>query len=143
MKKYILIIMLFCTIFLSGCFGRIKTYSEISYQQLEKMIDSKKSFVLLIGSSECSHCASYKPTLERVIKDYQVKVYYIDILNLTDSERAKLKNIVSYSGTPTVAFIKKGREGDGKTSGQYTRIVGNRTYDYTVKKFKSNGFIKE
>lgn len=143
MKKYVLIFMLVCTIFLSGCFGKLTSYSEISFNQLEKMIDSKKSFVLLIGSSDCSHCELYKSTIEKVIKDYQVKVYYIDITKLDDSEDSKLKNIVSYSGTPTVAFIKKGREGDGKTSSQYKRIVGNKTYSYTVKKFKSNGFIKE
>jgi predicted bacteriocin transport accessory protein len=127
---------------MTGCFGRLTTYKEINYNKFNKMVDNKETFILLIGSSTCSHCLEYKPTLERIIKRYQVKVYYIDISKLSDNDNDSLSNKISFTGTPTVVFFKNGVEGDGKTSPEYTRIVGNKNYDYSVKKFKSNGFIK-
>ena len=63
--KYLKIIA--CTLFvvlLSGCGNKITTYDEINYTEYSGMIENKDTFILYIGSSNCSHCADFKPTLE-------------------------------------------------------------------------------
>lgn len=139
MKRIILLLSTFTTIILlTGCFWKINTYQEIKYDALIEMFEDKKDFVLFIGSNECSHCQSYKPKLEAIIKVNQIKVYYIDVNQLSDKENAMLKSHVSYSGTPYTVFIESGKV---KEDGYH--IVGDRDIDYIKKVFKKNGYIKE
>ena len=138
MKKLVLVLL--SCFMLVGCTG-LKTYEKISYKKLMSKLDNKESFILYIGSSNCGACADFKPTLEAVIKKYQVKVYYIDSYKLSDEQYRELNNVISYGGsTPTVAFIKDGAEGENPT---YNRIKGSRDQDYVIEKFKKNGYIEE
>lgn len=121
---------------ISGCSH--KTYTEIDYNTYKEMVDNKDSFVLFIGSSECSHCADYKVTLDKIIKKYDLDVKYIDLASMEDADYNEFKSKVSFSGTPTTIFVKKGKE-----INHYNRIVGAKDYDYIVDKFKKNGYIKE
>ena len=145
MKKNIFLIV-GMTLILIGCLCNLlpkilvpKTYKEISYSTLEKLIDNKKDFVLLIGSSECSHCAKFKKTLDRVIEEYKIKINYIDISKLTEEENAFINAHFPYQGTPTTVVVKDGVEYER----QKCRIEGARTYDFTVERLKKAGIIKE
>ncbi|MDD3341787.1 MAG: thioredoxin domain-containing protein [Bacilli bacterium] len=134
MKKLLLLFVPF--LFLLGCTKT--TYKEISMKELNTMIDTKESFALFIGATSCSHCDTYKGTLKKVIKDYDVEVYYIDIDNLSADENSTLKSIASYTGTPTTVFIENGKE-----KSAYSRIIGDRDYDYIVNKFKASEYIEK
>ncbi len=139
MKKFfvslVCIIMVFvCT---TGCDSKYKTYEEISYKQLLEKLDKKESFALFIGSSECSHCADYKVTLEKFIENYQVKVYYLNVINLSSDEYNHFVSLINFGGsTPTTVFITDGEE---KTI--YNRIVGAVEYSKIISKFKAAGYI--
>ena len=39
------------------------------YRLTFSSVNNKDSFVLYVGSSSCSHCANFKPILEKVIKE--------------------------------------------------------------------------
>ena len=81
MKKVSLL--LFSIIILMvGCSNKLTTYKEINYKKLNEMFANKEDFILYVGSSECPKCALYTMALKRVIKKYQVEVYYIDNINL-------------------------------------------------------------
>ncbi len=134
MKKIIILLLPF--LFLCGCGN--KTYKEITIETLTKKVEKKETFILMIGAESCTHCAGYKTTINEVIKDYNVTIYYIDVDKLSDKENSKLKKIASYKGTPTTVFIKKGEE-----ESTYMRIIGERDYDYVVNKLYKNGFIKK
>ncbi len=121
---------------LCGCV-KLTTYKEVSYKTVKKKIENKESFILYIASSECSACAMFKPTLEMVIKDYQIKVSYLNIIKMSKEEVSEFENIINFEGsTPKVYFIK-----DGEYS-QYNAIKGAQDYDYVVSKMKANGYIK-
>ena len=137
MKKFL--IGLLSVFMLTGCFGKMTTYEEVDFKQLNKMFEQKEDFILFIGSSECSHCQSYKPKLNAVIKVNQIKVYYIDIMKLTEKQDELLESYVSYKGTPYTVFIENGalKEIDGET---YT-IDGDRDIDYIEKIMKKNGYM--
>lgn len=135
MKK-IIILSLMCIFLLTGC-GKLKTYQEISFNEYNKMIEEKQSFILFIGSETCSACAVYKEYLNEVIKDYQVEVKYIDLDKVTEDEYNKMKARHFFTGTPTTIFIT-----DGEEKSIYNRIDGSKEYSKIVEKFKENGYIK-
>lgn len=135
--KYLKIIV--CALFLvifSGCGNKITTYDEIDYGEYSNMIENSEDFILYIGSASCSHCLEFKPTLERIIKEYQIDVKYIDISLLTEKEYAVLKNKTKFQGTPTVVFVE---DGIVQTS---PKVVGALSYTKTVDIFEESGYIK-
>lgn len=128
---------LFLTLILfTGC-GANKTYNEISYKDLNNMLENKEDFILFIGSNTCSACSVYKETLNGVIEEYGTDVKYIDLSKLSDKEESELLSKFPITGTPTTVFITKGEE---KSS--YNRIVGSAKKSEIIKKFKENGYIK-
>ncbi len=114
--------------------GEVK---EITFKEYMTKIENKESFILYIGSSDCSHCFEYSRTLGRVIKNHEVTFYYVDIKNFNQEEINKLKSKVRYEGTPTTAFIV-----DGEEKSTYQRIVGSEDYDYIINRLKETGYIK-
>ena len=71
---------------ITGCFNKGKGYTEIGYDNLMKKINNKESFVLMIGSSSCTHCDEFKLTLEEINKKYPINIQYIDIYKIKDAE---------------------------------------------------------
>lgn len=121
---------------ISGCSS--KTYQEISYADLNDKLDNKENFILFIGSSTCSACASYEVTLNDVIKEYGTDVYYVDLSKLSDKEESSLTSKFPITGTPTTVFITGGEEDD-----THNRIVGSVKKSKIIEKFKDNNYIKE
>lgn len=136
MKRILVLCSVIMVLFLTGCGNKISTYDEINYEEYSNLIEDKSDFILYMGSATCSHCSEFKPTLERIIKKYQVDVKYIDISTLSDKEYSVLKNKTKLKGTPTVVFVE---DGVVKTS---PKIVGAVNYNVALEKFKESGYIK-
>lgn len=134
MKKILALFVI--VIMLAGCLMN-KTYHEISYEELNNMIENKESFILFIGSSTCSACARYEVTLNDVIEEYGADVKYIDLSKLSDTDGSALVSEFPISGTPTTVFIDKGEE-----QSTYNRIEGAAKKSKIIEKFKENGYIK-
>ncbi len=136
MKKIIITLTLIISaLALTGCGP--KTYTEISYNDLEKMIKQKQDFILFIGSETCSACSSFKITVNELVKNHKIDIKYIDISKLTDSENDKLLEYFPFDATPTTILAKKGKE-----TGDDNRIIGNQKYSKVEKKLKEKGYIK-
>lgn len=133
--KKIFIFSLFMVLF-SGC-GKSYIINS-SFEEINNKINNKDSFILYIGSAECSHCEVFKPKLEDIANENKIEVFYIDVSKLNDEEKTKLSNIVSYSGTPTTAFIV-----DGYDPGSQTHIDGDVSKDKIIDTFKNNGYLKK
>ncbi len=139
MKKILksLIIMFVFMLCLTGCSSNDKYIKEISLDDFKEKIANKESFAIYIGNEGCSHCLSYKPTLNKVLKDYKITIYHLDNSKLSEEEFNEFKTYVNISGTPTVAFITEGEE---ETT--LNRIVGEASEESTIEMFKTNGYIK-
>lgn len=138
MKKILTIIAVFAlTIVLTGC-NKYTTYTEVSYDELQTKLENKDTFVIVMGSSTCSACAHYKTTMEKVIKDYQVEVFYLGLDKLTEEEDTKIYSKFVVNSTPTTIFIK-----DGEETSTYNRLVGSRSYSDVVSSLKKHGIIGE
>ena len=134
MKK--LIFVFISVLFITGC-SFFSSYDEISYNEFKQMIRDNNSFILFVGSSTCSACGTYKVTLNKVIKKYNVDVKYIDLSKLSEKESGEFSASFPISATPTTIFIEKGKERD-----TFNRIVGSVKYSKIINTFKENGYIK-
>ena len=74
--------------------------------------------------------------MKKVIKKYQVEVFFIDINKLTESEQPNFESKFVISGTPTTVFIK-----DGDETSAYYRINGAANYSEIISNFKNQGII--
>ena len=135
MKKF-LVILFFSLIFITGCGNKRTTYNEISYSDYKMMVENKESFPLVIGSSTCSACSMFKPTMEVFISKYNIDVKYIDISKLSDEEYKEFSVLVGFKSTPTTVFYK-----DGEQSSSYFRIVGSAGLSSVVDAYKRMGYI--
>ena len=142
-KKGILITLLSLSII--AVFGYIiyfislpKTFKEITYEEYRQLVDSGEKFVLFIGSSNCSHCTTYKKTINRVVNDYHIDINYIDLSKLDEKQVANINSHFPFNGTPTTIVIKDGEEYERAR----TRIEGSKNYEYTIKKLKNAKIIK-
>ena len=134
MKKILIVLVIF-SFMLTGC-SENKELIDISYDELSEKINKKESFVLYVGSSSCSHCADFKPILEKVIKKYKLNVYYINMANLSKTRYNAVMKKIDGKGTPTTVYLNK-----GKTQAS-PRIEGARDYDTIVEFFKDLKLVK-
>lgn len=143
MKKMLIIFIGIITLFTVGCgHGSI---DEITFEDYKQMVEDKESFILFIGSHNCSHCTEFKITLEDVIKKYNVHFKYLDIANLTTEENKDLSSDIIFSGTPTTVFIENGKDNSCNifTCDGSKRIDGALNYDKVIEILKNMKYIKE
>lgn len=111
-------------------------FKEIKYDKVIEKIDNKESFVLVLSQTTCSHCMSYKPTVQAVSKKYKLTIYYLETDLLSDKAKEEFKEYITYSGTPTTVFIINGEE-----TTVANRLNGSVSEERIIEKLKSNGFI--
>lgn len=135
MKKFL--ILLFMLIFISGCGSKkYTTYNEISYNEYKELISNKETFPLVVGSSTCSACSLFRPTMEAFIEKYNINVRYVDLSKLSEEESNSFMSEVGVTSTPTTIFFE-----DGKQASTYYRIVGSESLDNVVKAYTRMGYI--
>lgn len=62
-------------------------------EEIVKMVEDKKTFVVYFGFSTCPWCRSILPTLINVSKDLNIdKIYYVDIYDIRDTYTLNTKN---------------------------------------------------
>ena len=138
MKK---IVFLFISLLLlTGCSkGKL---TEINYKEYEKKILNEESFVLVIGKTDCNYCMDYKETLNELLKDYDIELYYIDTYKFEDDEKSTFLARIMFDNnnivTPTTIYIEKGRE-----KSKRNRLVGSVSKTDVIEYLKEVGLINE
>ena len=134
----ILIVIIIGVIIWYGISAGSKNFIKLNYNEFKEKVDNNDSFVLCVSRTTCSHCNDYKPKLKEVSKKYNIKIYYTEINEFSNSELDYFKDNFGFDGgTPITIFFKDGEE---KTTA--TRIEGDISIERTIDKFKKNGFIK-
>ena len=88
-----------------------QTYSNIeqlTYKSFKDMIKDKRSFVVVISQTYCSHCIAYKPIYNEVLKEHNAKGYDLDIVDLKLEEREEVLEEYDIEGTPTTLIFIDG-----------------------------------
>ena len=85
-------------------------FIKLNYNEFKEKIDNNDSFVLCVSRTTCSHCNDYKPKLKEVSKKYNIKIYYTEINEFSNSELDYFKDNFGFDGgTPITMFIKDGK----------------------------------
>lgn len=146
MKKNSIIILIIAAIIIGTFFFLINKSNngtgqliELNYKEIKEKVKNKDDFILVITQSTCSHCATYKPKLTKIAKDYNLNIYFITIdLEKETDKKEFLKEFNFQGATPTTIFIKKGTE-----ESVLNRLVGDINEKKIIEKFKKMGFIEE
>lgn len=107
---------------------------KITYKEITKKKDNEDNFILIVSRSNCSHCTSYKPKVEKVAKENRITVYYIDTDTLSNKD--EFLNEFNLDGaTPITMFFIRGKET------LLNRIEGDTSPKKIKDQFKKMGFI--
>lgn len=117
--------------------GKNDTVKNITIQELEKKINNKETFMLVLTQTGCSHCEQYLPELSRTLSLHNLVAYELNITNLDDEGKKTLSQYANFSGTPTTIFFTDGVE---KTT--LNRIIGYASQSKIEERLKSLGYIK-
>ena len=134
MKKFFILGILVLTTLLTGCSNN-NVITEINYDKLEELIETKETFILEITQTGCRHCEEFTPRFKAILKTNDLEAYSLNLYNLTSEEKDKFNDLTTITGTPTVLFYKEGKEVTN------TKIVGSQSNDSIEKKLKKAGFI--
>ena len=109
----------------------------ITNEEIKEKQQQEEDFILIITSKDCAHCASYKPKINKIAKNNQIIVYYLDLETIKKSERKTFLKELKLSGTtPITMFFKKGKE-----TSILNRITGDLDSKIALEHFKEMGFI--
>lgn len=85
-------------------------YIEITYDEYEEKIENDDHFIIVISRKGCKYCELYKPVVEEITDEYEIPIYYLDLLHMTDTQYIKLGTSNDYLmenswGTPTTLYM--------------------------------------
>jgi len=134
MKKVLLVLLI---LLLCGCSN--KSYKEISYDELNNKLSNNENFVFVVGQESCHNCVSFKVVMDKIIKEENIKVYYVDSAKLKDNEELVLTNqFFADRGqiyTPVMFVIEGGH--------LKSKQVGYKNYSVTKEFLIDNGIVRE
>ncbi len=114
-------------------------FIQLNYKEVTKKVENKERFVLVVSKSTCSHCATYKPKIESIVKEYGIDIYYIDYDTEDDNTQKEfLKKFNLDGSTPMTLFFDKGKE-----MSVLNRIEGDLSSEKVISTLKKMGFITE
>ena len=134
---FIVIIAVLLVIYLNA--PKPGSFSQLNYKEVVQKVNNQDDFILVVSKSTCSHCATYKPKIEAIVKDYGIHVYYIDYDEEDDDTQKEFLEKFNLSGaTPMTLFFEKGKE-----KSVLNRIEGDLSSEKVITTYKKMGFISE
>lgn len=108
---------------------------ELTYDQYKEKISNNESFIVLLYQTGCSHCESFEPKVNKIIKEYNLEIYSLNLADLSEKEYAVVKNKTFVTGTPTTVFIKEGK--------YENKLVGDKEEEEIFKFLVDSEYLKE
>lgn len=134
----ILLIIIIVVLIINNLGKSTATLEETTYEQVQKKIEKKEDFILVLSQTTCSHCASYKPTLKEVSKQYDITIYYLDYDNYDEDTISEILEYFNFDGgTPTTFFFKEGKE-----ISIMSRLVGSTSKEKVISALKKYEYIE-
>jgi len=80
----------------------------ITLSQFENKVLNKENMAVLVASSTCYDCIAFEPTINKVFKDINKKIYRLDIVEFNQEEINRFRTYYSFTSTPTIFIVKDG-----------------------------------
>ncbi|MGG3178024.1 thioredoxin family protein [Priestia megaterium] len=115
MKKYIFSFFAVLIVFGVGVYVYASSvnnqheYQDISFDNYQKKIKDNKSFTLYVYKTGCPACGELEPTLNKVIKEKNLKIYSLEMSKNRDIHKDYLMEN-NISSTPMLINYSNGKE---------------------------------
>ncbi len=86
-------------------------YTEITMATYNEKMSAEGKSLILLARPTCSYCELAEPILQRIIKNYNVEILYLDTDKLSDEEFSSILNsdeVFSDFGTPFLLLVENG-----------------------------------
>lgn len=110
MKKILLCLVMMLLV-VSGCASKEEvSYSyELSVQDVITKLENDETFIVYLGTTNCSACATFAPIAEKMNENYGTQIYHVE-LDLENDEELKnsLLEIMPVTYTPSINVVVDG-----------------------------------
>lgn len=114
------------------------TLEEITWKQIQRKIEKKEDFVIVLSQTTCSHCAKYKPTVKEIAKQNNLTIYYLDYDKYDEDTINEILEFFNFNGgTPTTLFFKEGKE-----ISIMSRLIGTVSKNKLIKALEKYEYIE-
>lgn len=157
MKKLLGLILL-CILMISGCQqastnhiekdSSLSGIHELTYDELQKKLESDELFVLYIGRPDCGDCREFEPILTSYLEENEgTYIYYLNTKTFRDNSKKEdatqeekdfyenMREELDFNWTPILKLVNK-----GETISEYTYL--SEEY-YEIKDTKEKEQAKE
>ena len=131
-------------ILLVGCGSKKEAELKmVSLDDVKARIANKEDFIFVVGRDTCTACQAYKPVVKEMIKNKNVDMSYLQIIEASWSQ-AQIDNLKLYvekelgqvlNATPTTYYVNK-----GVVTGTNT---GALQYKQLLDELVDRGFVKK
>ena len=85
-----------------------ETLTDINFKTFTNLFKTTKRSMLVVVKDGCSYCEEFIPILSEALNYYDLKMYKINLSNLSSNEYGDLYSYIYFSGTPTTFIIENG-----------------------------------
>lgn len=91
----------------------VSMFKEINAKEFIKMFKEKdgKRHYIYTGTSSCSYCLAFLPSLQKSVKEYDYTLYYLDVAKLTQEEVTEIQKLddkfAEFFGYTPMVFVTK------------------------------------
>ena len=117
--------------------------TDVTYEKYEELVKKDELSVVVIGQTTCIHCIETKPVLNHIAEEYNVKINYLNLTNMTKDEQNNLTNSlkeIGYTnaenlGTPLTLIVQNNK--------LVSTIEGENPTSYYIRSFRKVGLIND
>lgn len=122
MKKItkLLLSLMMVLLVVSGCSKKEESYSyELSVQEVLDKLENKETFVVYLGTTTCSACATFAPIAEKMNEVYGTQIFHVELDLEKDEELKKqLLELLPVVYTPSINAVV-----EGELAGNYEGVL--------------------
>ena len=89
-------------------YNNMKSKKEL--KEFNNIFASSTETFIYLGRDGCSYCALFKPTLDKVMNDYNLSYKYINTSKLNEKDLHEITDKLEFEwdnyGTPSIAIVK-------------------------------------
>ena len=110
MKKILLCLVMMLLV-VSGCASKkeVSYLYGLSVQDVITKLENDETFIVYLGTTNCSACATFAPIAEKMNENYGTQIYHVELdLEKNEELKSSLLEIMPVQYTPSINIVIDG-----------------------------------